>query len=155
MSIPNRNNYQDVLLEQNYFWHRNSEFGHFHQVVHFLFGPHVDDLARVLFRESVLETVVLSDVLVSGLELVESSLKDFDGHFRRDDNFLVLASFRVKYDGFFASADDAVDPVYDVVINQAEEEEPTSRIDGHSGSGLFMLVVETGSPLLLRIGEGL
>ena len=46
------------------------------QVVHLLLGPHADNLARVLFPEASLETIVVLDVAISVLEFVQCGLED-------------------------------------------------------------------------------
>ena len=54
---------------------------HLHEVVHFLFGPQLDYFLRIQVLVAIFETIIVGYVLLSGLELVECCLEDFDGQF--------------------------------------------------------------------------
>lgn len=55
------------------------------QVVHFFLGPHPDRPSRVLLRESILETIVVFDVLLSILKLIQRRLEHLQSHLPRDN----------------------------------------------------------------------
>lgn len=128
---------------------------HSSQIVILFLGPHVNDFARVLLGEAAPETVVLGDVLVARFELVERRFEDFDGALAGNDDLFVLAALGVKNDGFLASANDTVDALEDVVVDETEEDHSAAGIDSHCGRRLFVLVVQTRGSLLFLVRPSL
>lgn len=49
------------------------------QISHLLLGPYFDKLARILFADVIMKTIIIPNIFLSVLELIQSCLEHFDG----------------------------------------------------------------------------